>query len=151
MNYSQMVSNFSIFKPTWYIFLLGDETNSAEEKARIGTFLVGVFGVLGTLWSGPLLKYFGRKTMFLWGDTIQALCLFFSAIFVIADLIIGNIILTLIFFFAFNIGYGPWLWIYSSEILDSYGWSIVGLLNMLNTWIFGTFSNLGKWDFKKFK
>lgn len=51
---------------------------------------------------------------------------------------------TLIFILGFNTGMGPVMFIYTSEILDGPGCSIVGFLNMLFTWIFGSFTNLGK-------
>ena len=75
----------------------------------------------------------------------MVLCLFGSAIASLVDTQILIIGLTFIFVFMFNNGIGPILWIYSSEILDDYGCSITGVINMLFTWIFGTFSNLGKY------
>jgi len=51
----------------------------------------------------------------------MGITLFFSGVLVFFDFSIGIIILTLIYSYAFNIGYGPVLWIYASETLDSYG------------------------------
>ena len=64
-------------------------------------------------------------------------------IFVLVDNQIGIIAFTLIFMFAFSWGFGPTLWIYSSEVLDSFGCSVVGVINMFLVWVFATFSNLG--------
>ena len=116
----------------------------------MGTLLVGIFAFLGTLSSIPLLKYFGRVVFIQGSEAVMAICLALSGICAITGSQLGIIFLTLVFVYTFNLGYGPVLWIYTSEILDSYGCSMVGLLNMLFTFVFGTFTNLGKfanWSF----
>ena len=131
-------------------FILGETGNDAEFKARMGTLLVGIFAFLGTLSSIPLLKYFGRVVFIQGSEAVMAICLALSGICAITGSQLGIIFLTLVFVYTFNLGYGPVLWIYTSEILDSYGCSMVGLLNMLFTFVFGTFTNLGKfanWSF----
>jgi hypothetical protein len=50
----------------------------------------------------------------------------------------------MIFTFAFFLGMGPTMFIYCSDILDDFGMTIVGLINMASTWVFATFSNIGR-------
>lgn len=112
-------------------------------RARVGTLFVGIAALLGVAASIPLLRYFKRTTFIKTGEIIMGTCLLASGIMALLNYQFMIIILTMIFVFGFNCGLGPILYIYSSETLDSYGCSVVGLINMFMTWIFGTFTNLG--------
>jgi len=61
----------------------------------------------------------------------------------LVDFDIGIIIFIFLYAFSFSGGMGSTLWIYSSEVLDSLGCSVVAVANMFTTWVFATFSNLG--------
>lgn len=112
-------------------------------RARVGTLLVGLAALVGICTSIVLLRYFKRTTYIKNGEIIMGLCLLISGIMAIFKIQIAIIVLTLIFVFGNNVGIGPVLYIYASEVLDSYGCSIVGIVNMFMTWLFVTFTNLG--------
>jgi MFS family permease len=126
------------------IFTDGEDGNDAEMRARLGTFFIGIVGCLGTFTVIFMLKWTGRVILMSVGEVVLGTWLLLSGIMALADVPEAIILFTLVFIFFFNISIGPILWLYSSEVLDEFGCSIVGLINMLFTWIFGTFSNLGK-------
>ena len=125
------------------IFTQGKEGNSAEILARIGTLCTGIVSLLGAATSMFMWKYMKRTHFILISEIVMAISLGFSGLFALVDSQIGIIAFTLIFMFAFSWGFGPTLWIYSSEVLDSFGCSVVGVINMFFVWVFATFSNLG--------
>ncbi|CAI2365914.1 unnamed protein product [Moneuplotes crassus] len=124
------------------IFSDGKTGNDAAFHARIGTLFVGFCAFCGTGLSIPLQKYFGRVSFIQISEIAMCISLALCGVCAGLGIHIGIIAFTLVFTFMFNFGFGQALWIYSSEILDSYGCSIVALINMTATWIFGTFSNL---------
>ncbi|CAI2366098.1 unnamed protein product [Moneuplotes crassus] len=124
------------------IFTVGRIGLDAAISARAGTLLVGIVGFLGTGLSIPLQKYFGRVTFIQFSEVILCASLALSGICACMGSQFGIITFTLVFIFMFNFGYGQALWIYCAEVLDSRGCAIVALLNMISTWIFGTFTNL---------
>ena len=125
------------------IFTEDKEGDSAERLARIGTFGVSVVGFIGTATSMFLWKYFKWLTFIQVSEIVMAIWLGLSGIAAIIGSQIGIIGFTLVYIFAFDWGFGPLLWIYCSEVMDGFGWSMVGVINMFFTWVFATFSNLG--------
>ncbi|CAI2364185.1 unnamed protein product [Moneuplotes crassus] len=124
------------------IFKDGDEGNAAERRARLGTLLIGVAAFTGTNSSIWLYKYFSRKFFFLTSEIIILVCLSLCGICALVDFDVGVIVLTMIYIYAFNCGIGPTLWIYSSDVLDSSGTSLIALINMVMTVIFAGTTNL---------
>jgi len=124
------------------IFKDGDEGNSAEKRARLGTLLLGVAAFTGTASSVFLHKIFSRKFFFISSEAVIMGCLFLAGIFSLFDFDAGIIAVTVINVYCFDGGIGPTMWIYSSDCLDSAGTSIVALVNMIWVCIFATISNL---------
>ncbi|CAI2365845.1 unnamed protein product [Moneuplotes crassus] len=124
------------------IFIVGRTGLDAAYSARVGTLLVGIVGFLGTGLSIPLQKYFGRVTFIQFSEVVMCASLAISGTCACMGSQFGIIVFTLIFMFIFNFGMGQAMWAYCPEILDSKGCAIVAFLNMISTWIFGTFTNL---------
>jgi len=124
------------------IFTDGKEGNNAEKIARLGTLGMGFCAFSGATTSMFLWSHFKRTTFFKTSLIVMTICLAFSGIFAFLKIQEGLILFTLIFVYTFDCGFGPTLWVYSSDVLDHYGSSIVGVINMFWTWVFATFSNL---------
>ncbi|CAI2365056.1 unnamed protein product [Moneuplotes crassus] len=124
------------------IFKDGDEGNTAEKRARLGTLLLGVSALIGTAIAVFLFKIFSRKFFFHASGFVILGSHFLSGIFSLIDFDIGIIIMTMAYIMVFNGGMGPAMWIYSSDVLDNFGTSVVALINMVFTCLFATFANL---------
>jgi len=59
------------------IFKDGDEGNSAERKARIGTLLFGIATLLGSIISIGFFNTFNRRTFFIGSAGLMMIFLFF--------------------------------------------------------------------------
>lgn len=123
------------------LFTNGEDGNSAEMKARIGSILVGVFSIVGVFISLFCLKYFAMLKISNFWHIIKLLCLVGMGIFSIAKIQIILIILALLFEMAFNCGIGSIMFPYTAQIMDSKGCAVVGCVNMFWTFIFGGFTN----------
>ena len=124
------------------IYTQGKKGNSAERLARIGTLLLGIAATLGATSSMFMWKYIKRTHFILISEIIMAASLGLSGIFALVGSQAGIITFTLVHMFAFSWGFGPTLWIYCSEVLDSFGFSVIGVINMFSIWTFATFANL---------
>mmetsp|Transcript_5194 Transcript_5194/g.4971 ORF Transcript_5194/g.4971 Transcript_5194/m.4971 type:complete len:361 (+) Transcript_5194:638-1720(+) len=124
------------------IFKDGDEGNTAEKRARLGTLLLGVSALIGTAIAVFLFKIFSRKFFFHASGFVILGSHFLSGIFSLIDFDIGIIIMTMAYIMVFNGGMGPAMWIYSADVLDNFGTSVVALINMVFTCLFATFANL---------
>lgn len=123
------------------LFTNGEDGNSAERKARFGSMLVGISCIAGIIVSLMLLKYFARLLISNVFHIVKLISIVGMGIFSIADIQLGVIASILLFCFAFNVGIGGIMWVYTAETLDEKGCAIVGLVNMIWTFIFGAFSN----------
>jgi len=94
------------------IFKDGDEGNSAERRARLGTLLMGISSIIACFSSIWLYKIFPRKFFFITSETVIMSCLFLSGIFALFNIDVGIIVMTMIYVFSFDGGMGPTMWIY---------------------------------------
>lgn len=125
------------------IFTQGQTGEGPEMRGRIGTLLSGVGETTGVIISIFLLRFFTRKTLFLLSEFLILTLMTIIGILSLFDAYIAVIVLILCFVWVYNWGMGSVMWLYTAEILDDFGWSVVGLVNMFSTFVFAGCSNLG--------
>jgi len=89
------------------MFTDGKESVSADRAARIGTFFIGVSGVIGALTTLLISKIFGRKTIMLISSILMMLILAFMGVMSIQQYLIPQIIGSNLFVMLFNASLGP--------------------------------------------
>ena len=84
----------------------GNEDESNDAGAKIGTALVGVVNMLATVIAIALLQYFGRKTLLVVGQVTMGISLgLLGLFFTIKELLLVKIVtLAFVAFFEFSIG-----------------------------------------------
>lgn len=115
------------------IFSSGNDDGSADNGAKIGTALVGVFNMVSTLVAMVLLKYFGRKTLLVFGQITMAACLGLLGLFFSTNQTLLIKVFTLAFVVFFEFSSGPILWLYNAEILPASGISVATFINWAAT------------------
>ena len=125
------------------IFIQGTSGSEAEVAARRGTFLIGVFGIIGALTAMALLNRYGRRILTLVGLVIMGNIhgdIFILSLSADYRFLIKYFIIMFIFFF--NSTFGSVLWLYAPEILVPKGMSLVSLFNMIAVLFFGSMANI---------
>ena len=85
--------------------------------ADLVNVIVGLANLGGVLVGIVLLKYFGRKTIMLWGNASMTVCLFGLAFALKHDIKIATIIFVFAYVAFFEFSVGPVFWLYAAEIL----------------------------------
>ena len=132
----------SIFFFSNEIFSKGYTGTSAEFVAKVGTFGTGCTGLLGAITAMAVAKYYGRKTMFLFGLLTMAIILLLLNIAALAKNQTGIVAGTILFVWAFNTSFGSFYFPYMSEVLGMKAISIASIFNTIATLAFGSFSNM---------
>lgn len=82
---------------------------------REGTYLVGIVNMLASLVSVVLVKYFGRKTLVVWGHLLIAVIHTATGLFNNAGNSTGVIGCVLLFLCVYQNTSGPVAWLYAAE------------------------------------
>lgn len=108
-----------------------------RDSTHAFTFVIGTVNWLSTLFAMVLMRYYGRKTLLLWGQL--AMCAWNSLLFLIykdsldqnasRSLQYGVMALVVLFVISFATTIGPICWIHLAEIMTEKGMSIAVWIN----------------------
>ena len=85
---------------------------------KVGTYLIGLCGVIGSLLSKFTINYFKRRTLLLSGHAAMGICLIFVAIFVDLNLPTLCFAFMSLFVLSFYLSSGPMIFIYIAEVAN---------------------------------
>lgn len=106
------------------------------------TTLSAVFNVLNlvsTLFSGLVLKFFGRKPILIFGNIAISVCLLSISLLGWTGQSDMSKYPIMIFIIMFGLSYGPIVWVYVTEILPDLGVGIAILLNWVGAFLIAQF------------
>lgn len=82
---------------------------------RTGTYIVGVFNVVGTACSILFVNNFGRKTLLIWGHILIAIVHAMVGYFNVEGNNNGVVAMIMVFLFVYGNTSGPLAWLYAAE------------------------------------
>jgi SP family facilitated glucose transporter-like MFS transporter 8 len=94
------------------------QMHSADKKgltARQGVYIIGVINMLASLMSTRIVKYFGRKTLVVWGHAGIAIVHCAIGVFNNMGENLGVLLLLLAFLIIYQNTSGPVAWLYAAE------------------------------------
>lgn len=112
------------------IFKEMNSSGNALVSPRQGVILTGLVNFLASLISTQVVRFFGRKTLLLWGQIGMTIVHTGVAIFNIFEIDIGVVAMVMLFMFIFQNTSGPIAWVYCSETTIDAGMGV----NMLVLW-----------------
>ena len=113
------------------IFKGDNDDDKSERSARIGTLIFGIVNMGSALSSTIWLKYFGRKTLVVFGQFAMAVSLGLFVLFTLLEQDTLIKVMTMFFTFFFEISIGPILWLYLAEISVEKALSVSVTLNWM--------------------
>ena len=125
--------NAVIFYSSTIFSSTGGDDDKEDRGAQIGTALVGVVNVVSTVIAIWLLKWFGRRTLLIWGQINMAVCQGLIGMFFQLGNDLAIKIMTLAFVTFFGFSSGPIAWLYNAEIMTEAGMSIATFINWVVT------------------
>lgn len=108
---------------------------SGSGNAVMLTTLFGAFNLMATLFSGQVIRRFGRKTILIGGDIGISLWLVLIAIFGYLNKAVALNYFIMLYIITFGLSYGPVLWIFVAEILPDIGVGIAILINWIGAFV----------------
>lgn len=124
------------------IFVKGFEGIDRQYHARLGTFGVGIAGLLGGICGLIASQFYGRKQIINTGCVFMCVLYGLLCNFALIDNQRMTIHASILFVFVFNSTFGSMLWLYVSEILGAKGISVVAFVNLTCIAVFARLGNL---------
>jgi MFS family permease len=121
---------FLMYSDHIYIQIVKD-----EKIATIFTLFTGLSIVLASITSLFIIEKFGRRNLFLIGQTFIVLDLFvISFLYYLEDISMKIIYLIILFIFMHGLSIGPIAYIYASDVVPEKGVSIAVIFNLLTSY-----------------
>lgn len=118
-----------------------DSSKGDTNLAVLFTTLFAVLNLVATLFSGQVLKRFGRKPILVVGDLGMSLCILVICILSLESVGASSFLPIPVFFYiiVFGLTYGPIVYVFSVEILPDIGVGIAILINWLGAFLVALF------------
>jgi predicted MFS family arabinose efflux permease len=84
---------------------------------RLGTFMTGIAGLLGTLTSIAILNKVGRRRLLITGHILIGICHTLVGIFAFYNFSLWVCIMVVTFIYTYQVSNGSLIWLYTSEVV----------------------------------